>query len=56
MAQDKYLDSDIIVKFFEEKIENNQQIMHDMRMEGFLCIQSMFLLLNSYENTISVLK
>ena len=51
-----WLESSLVCKFFEEKIESNHRIVEEISLDGFLSIQTMFLYINEFQNFISIIK
>ena len=51
-----WLDSRLVGQFFEEKIEQNHQIVNDISLDAFHCIQTMILYVNEFENYINIIK
>ena len=51
-----WLDSRLVCQFFEEKIEKNHQIVNEISLDGFQCIQTMLLYVNEFENYINIIK
>ena len=51
-----WLSSPLVNQFFEEKIEQNNQIIDDISLDGFTCIQTMFLYINESQNFITIIK
>ena len=51
-----WLDIRVVCQFFEEKVEKNTQIAQEISYDGFICIQTMFLYINEFENSINIIK
>lgn len=51
-----WLESQLVCKFFEEKIELNHKIVEEISLDGFTSIQTMFLYINEFQNFISIIK
>jgi len=51
-----WLDSRLVCQFFAEKIEQNHQIVEEITLDAFHCIQTMFLYINEFENFINIIK
>ena len=56
LQERSWLDIRIVCQFFEEKVEQNLQIAQEISVDGFMCIQTMFLYINEFENSINIIK
>ena len=55
LNEKNWIDTGVICEFFETKIQGNADLLANIQMETFNCIQIMFLIINESQNSLNII-